>query len=133
MVAPVMSTVSINLTIDRHKTGNTRIHGKIGQEHHDVNVWKGPQPGDAYVEGNQAGEPTTLRINSAFSEVGHKVFGRVAGVAEVNTIGGLERQYVIEPDLAKLAAAGVTLDFRRYEGLHHGCAGDYGRLRAVVP
>jgi heavy metal efflux system protein len=32
----------------------------------------------------------------------------VAGVAEVNSIGGLERQYVIEPDLAKLAAAGVT-------------------------
>lgn len=33
----------------------------------------------------------------------------------------------------RLAAAGVTLDFRRYEGLHHGCAGDYGRLRAVAP
>ena len=33
---------------------------------------------------------------------------QVAGVAEVNSIGGLERQYVIEPDLAKLAAAGVT-------------------------
>ena len=33
----------------------------------------------------------------------------------------------------RLAAAGVTLDFRRYEGLHHGCAGDYGRLRAVTP
>ena len=33
---------------------------------------------------------------------------QVSGVAEVNSIGGLERQYVIEPDLAKLAAAGVT-------------------------
>ncbi|MBS1182781.1 MAG: hydrolase [Proteobacteria bacterium] len=33
----------------------------------------------------------------------------------------------------RLAAAGVTLDFRRYEGLHHGCAGDYGRLQAVAP
>ncbi|WP_053239739.1 alpha/beta hydrolase [Pleomorphomonas koreensis] len=33
----------------------------------------------------------------------------------------------------RLAAAGVTLDFRRYEGLHHGCAGDYGRLAAVAP
>ncbi|MBU6166426.1 MAG: CusA/CzcA family heavy metal efflux RND transporter [Alphaproteobacteria bacterium] len=32
----------------------------------------------------------------------------VPGVAEVNSIGGLERQYVIEPDLARLAAAGVT-------------------------
>ncbi|MBS1168424.1 MAG: Lipolytic enzyme [Proteobacteria bacterium] len=33
----------------------------------------------------------------------------------------------------RLAAAGVTLDFRRYEGLPHGCAGNYGRLRAVAP
>lgn len=33
----------------------------------------------------------------------------------------------------RLAAAGVTLDFRRYEGLNHGCAGDYGRIRAVAP
>lgn len=33
----------------------------------------------------------------------------------------------------RLAAAGVTLDFRRYEGLHHGCAGEYGRLAAVGP
>jgi acetyl esterase len=33
----------------------------------------------------------------------------------------------------RLAAAGVTLDFRRYEGLHHGCAGEYGRLAAVAP
>ncbi|SCM78491.1 Lipolytic enzyme [uncultured Pleomorphomonas sp.] len=33
----------------------------------------------------------------------------------------------------RLAAVGVTLDFRRYEGLHHGCAGDYGRLKAVAP
>lgn len=33
----------------------------------------------------------------------------------------------------RLAASGVTLDFRRYEGLHHGCAGDYGRLHAVAP
>ncbi len=33
----------------------------------------------------------------------------------------------------RLAASGVTLDFKRYEGLHHGCAGDYGRLHAVAP
>jgi cobalt-zinc-cadmium resistance protein CzcA len=33
---------------------------------------------------------------------------QVQGVAEVNSIGGLERQYVIEPDLARLRAAGVT-------------------------
>jgi len=33
----------------------------------------------------------------------------------------------------RLAAAGVTLDFRRYEGLHHGCAGEYGRLAATGP
>jgi len=32
----------------------------------------------------------------------------VSGVAEVNSIGGLERQYVVEPDLKKLAAAGLT-------------------------
>jgi cobalt-zinc-cadmium resistance protein CzcA len=32
------------------------------------------------------------------------------GVAEVNTSGGYERQLVIEPDPAKLAAAGLSLD-----------------------
>ncbi len=32
------------------------------------------------------------------------------GLAEVNAIGGFERQIVIEPDVAKLAAAGVTFD-----------------------
>lgn len=75
-----MSNVTINLTIDRHRSGNTRIHGKVGEQFHDVNVWKGPEVGDAYVEGRQDGRPTTLRINSAFSENGHAVFGRVAGV-----------------------------------------------------
>lgn len=75
-----MSNVPINMTIDRHRTGNARIHGKVGNTHHDVNVWKGPQVGDAYIEGRQNGETTTLRINSAFSDNGHSVFGRVAGV-----------------------------------------------------
>ncbi len=32
------------------------------------------------------------------------------GLAEVNAIGGYERQIVVEPDPAKLAAAGVSLD-----------------------
>lgn len=75
-----MSNLSINLTIDRHRSGNTRIHGKIGEQVHDVNVWKGPQVGDAYIEGRQNNEVTTLRINSAFSDNGHGVFGRIAGV-----------------------------------------------------
>ena len=74
-----MSNVTINMTVDRHRSGNTRIHGKVGNNHHDVNVWKGPQPGDAYVEGEQNGQTTTLRINSAFSDTGHAVFGRLAG------------------------------------------------------
>ncbi len=32
----------------------------------------------------------------------------VEGVAEVNSNGGLERQFVVEPDLKRLAAAGIT-------------------------
>ena len=32
----------------------------------------------------------------------------IQGVAEVNSNGGLERQFVIEPDLRRLAAAGIT-------------------------
>ncbi|MCW5866583.1 MAG: hypothetical protein KIS61_04905 [Candidatus Eremiobacteraeota bacterium] len=51
----------------------------MGNQVHDVNVWKGPEPGDAYIEGEQNSLPTTLRINSAFSENGHAVFGRLVG------------------------------------------------------
>lgn len=75
-----MSIASVNINIDRHASGNTRITGTIGANRHDVNVWKGPTEGDAYVEGRQNGEPTTLRINSYFSDNGHGVLGRVAGV-----------------------------------------------------
>ena len=75
-----MSHLSVQLTVDRHRGGNTRIHGRVGESHQDVNVWKGPQPGDCYLEGQIEGAPTTLRINSAFAENGHKVFGRLAGV-----------------------------------------------------
>lgn len=74
-----MSNLSVNMTIDRHGSGNARIHGKMGNQVHDVNVWKGPEPGDAYIEGEQNSLPTTLRINSAFSENGHAVFGRLVG------------------------------------------------------
>lgn len=77
---PGMSIAPINITIDRHASGNTRIHGTVGANRHDVNVWKGPTEGDSYVEGRQNGEPTTLRINSYFSDNGHGVLGRVAGV-----------------------------------------------------
>ena len=75
-----MSNIDIHLKIDRHRSGNSRIHGRVGANQHDVNVWKGPQPGDAYIEGNQNGQPTTLRINGAFSDNGQAIFGRVAGV-----------------------------------------------------
>lgn len=75
-----MSHLSVQLTVDRHRGGNTRIHGRVGESRQDVNVWKGPQPGDCYLEGEIEGAPTTLRINSAFADNGHKVFGRLAGV-----------------------------------------------------
>lgn len=75
-----MSNLSINMKIDRMSSGNARVHGKVGDQIHQVNVHKGPQVGDAYIEGDQAGGTTTLRINSAFSETGQAVFGRMAGV-----------------------------------------------------
>ena len=76
-----MRNVNVNMTIDRLASGNARVHGKVGDNSQDVNVWKGPQPGDAYIEGTQSGEATTLRINSAFSDNGQGIFGRVAGVS----------------------------------------------------
>ena len=75
-----MSNLSINLNIDRMASGNARVHGKVGDQFQDVTVRKGPQTGDAYIEGEQNGGTTTLRINSAFSDHGQKVFGRLAGV-----------------------------------------------------
>jgi hypothetical protein len=76
-----MSNLNVSMTIDRHRSGNSRIHGKVGNQFHDVNLWKGPQPGDSRVEGEQNGEVTDLRHNSAFSEDGHGIFGRIAGVS----------------------------------------------------
>lgn len=75
-----MSNVAINMTIDRRHTGQSRIQGKVGESFHGVNVSKGPTPGDAYIQGEQNGQTTTLRINSAFSDNGHGIFGRIAGV-----------------------------------------------------
>ena len=75
-----MRNVAVNMTIDRLSSGNARIHGKVGDNLHEVNVWKGPQVGDSYIEGNQNGQPTSLRFNSAFSDHGHGIFGRLAGV-----------------------------------------------------
>lgn len=67
------------MTINRQQSGNSRISGKVGDNSHQVNVWKGPQPGDSYTEGEQNGAPTTLRFNSAFSDNGQGIFGRLAG------------------------------------------------------
>lgn len=76
-----MKNVGINLMIDRHRTsGNARIHGKVGKKSMDVVVQKGPTEGDFYLNGSIDQKPTTLRINSAFAEEGHAVFGRMAGV-----------------------------------------------------
>lgn len=109
-----MSNVTINMTIDRHRSGNTRIHGKVGDQFHDVNVWKGPEIGDAYVEGQQNGETTTLRINSAFSDNGHAVFGRVAGVQ----CKGNWEQEATEGDVKlSLNKASLTLDQAPQSGL----------------
>ena len=102
-----MSHLSVQLTVDRHRGGNTRIHGRVGESHQDVNVWKGPQPGDCYLEGQIEGAPTTLRINSAFAENGHKVFGRLAGVP----FQGLWQQDTVEGDASlQLDGARLSID-----------------------
>lgn len=102
-----MSHLSVQLTVDRHRGGNTRIHGRVGEGHQDVNVWKGPQAGDCYLEGQIDGAPTTLRINSAFAENGHKVFGRLAGVP----FQGLWQQEASEGDASlQLDGARLQLD-----------------------
>lgn len=75
-----MSNIPINMSIDRRTGGGSRVKGKTGDSFHGVNVSKGPQPGDIYLQGEQFGQTTTLRINSAFSDHGHGVFGRIAGV-----------------------------------------------------
>ena len=102
-----MSNLSINLNIDRMSSGNARVHGKVGDNFQDVTVRKGPQTGDAYVEGEQNGRPTTLRINSAFSDHGQKVFGRLAGVE----FTGNWEQEATEGDVAlSLNEATLSLD-----------------------
>jgi len=102
-----MSNLNVNLTIDRHSSGNARIHGKIGNQVHDVNVWKGPEAGDAYIEGEQNSLPTTLRINSAFSSNGQAVFGRLVG-AELK--GNWEQEPVEGDATLFLNKAKMTID-----------------------
>lgn len=75
-----MSNIPIAMTIDRRAGGQARIQGKAGHSFSAVNVSKGPAPGDIYLQGEQNGQTTTLRINSAFSDNGHGIFGRLAGV-----------------------------------------------------
>lgn len=75
-----MSHVSIHMNVDRRRTGQARVEGKVGGNYHGVNVSKGPRPGDSYLQGEQNGETTTLRFNSAFSDNGQGIFGRIAGV-----------------------------------------------------
>lgn len=68
------------MNVDRRRTGQARVEGKVGGNYHGVNVSKGPRPGDSYLQGEQNGETTTLRFNSAFSDNGQGIFGRIAGV-----------------------------------------------------
>lgn len=75
-----MSNISINMNIDRRRGGQARVQGKAGSNYHGVNVSKGPKPGDINLQGDQNGKATTLRISSAFSDNGHGILGRIAGV-----------------------------------------------------
>ena len=42
------------------------------------------------------------------NDPGNAMLRAIEGVADVNSNGGLERQFVIEPDLKKLTTAGIT-------------------------
>lgn len=64
------------------------------------------EPGAKNADGKPV-TPTDLRL--AQDWIVRPQLLRVAGVADVNTIGGYEKQYLVQPDPASLLAYGVTL------------------------
>lgn len=109
-----MRNVNVNVLIDRHRfSKNARIHGSVDGKNMDLTVRKGPQEGDAYITGEYDRGITTLRINSGIAEHGHKVFGRLGGVA----VKGQWDQVNDEGDLSfKLNKASFEVD-RQPEGV----------------
>jgi cobalt-zinc-cadmium resistance protein CzcA len=58
--------------------------------------------------GGLDGQQRLMELYEAQEYIVKPLVRGVAGVADVNSNGGLEKQFVIEPDLTKLAAAGLT-------------------------
>ncbi len=53
-------------------------------------------------------EQRLMELYEAQEYIAKPMLRTVEGVAEVNSNGGLEREFVVEPDLSRLTAAGVT-------------------------
>src|SRR3546814_5652712 len=65
-----------------------------------------PEPGARQPDGSEW-TPTDLRTFSDW--VVRPQLRTIPGVAEVNTVGGYERQYHVTPDPMQLAALGLSL------------------------
>lgn len=73
----------------------------LGEIYYYTLAWRQPPPG-------MAAERQLMELYEAQEYTVRPMLRAVPGVADVNSSGGLEEQYVVQPDPAKLTAHGVT-------------------------
>lgn len=98
-------TERLNAVRDQLPPGSTPqlapITTGLGEIYYYTLEWRQPPPG-------MSAERQLMELYEAQEYTVRPMLRSVAGVADVNSSGGLEEQYVVQPDPAKLAAHGVT-------------------------
>ncbi len=92
---------------DRLPAGATPTMGPISTGLGEIYLWTVEASDGARKPDGSTYTPTDLREIQDW--VIKPQLRTVAGVTEINSIGGFEKQYVIAPDLERLAAHGLTL------------------------
>ncbi|MBB2484372.1 CusA/CzcA family heavy metal efflux RND transporter [Mitsuaria sp. WAJ17] len=92
---------------DRLPAGVTPSMGPISTGLGEIYLWTVEAAPDARKADGSPYTPTDLREIQDW--VVKPQLRNVAGVAEINSIGGFEKQYVVAPDLERLAAHGLSL------------------------
>ncbi|MDF0487528.1 CusA/CzcA family heavy metal efflux RND transporter [Sphingomonas sp. H39-1-10] len=98
-------TERLNAVRDQLPAGSTPqlapITTGLGEIYYYTLEWRRPRPG-------MSAERQLMELYEAQEYTVRPMLRAVPGVADVNSNGGLEEQYVVQPDPAKLTAHGVT-------------------------
>ncbi|WP_084581862.1 efflux RND transporter permease subunit [Sphingomonas azotifigens] len=98
-------TERLNAVRDQLPAGSTPqlapITTGLGEIYYYTLEWRQPPPG-------MSAERQLMELYEAQEYTVRPMLRAVAGVADVNSNGGLEEQYVVQPDPARLTAHGIT-------------------------